>query len=50
MREPTLRTADQICDHGFAATEERPALERVAELARDWFVTYLAPAGQRLEH
>jgi len=30
--------------------EEPGALERVAELARDWFVTYLAPAGQRLEH
>ena len=26
----TLRTAAQICDHGFAAPEQRPALEAVA--------------------
>ena len=29
--ESTLRTADQICDHGFAPAEDRQALERVAE-------------------
>ena len=28
--ETTLRTADQICDHGFAPTESREALEEVA--------------------
>ena len=30
MMESTLRTADQICDHGFAPDEERAALEQVA--------------------
>jgi lysine 2,3-aminomutase len=30
MMETTLRTADQICDHGFAPAEERPLLEDVA--------------------
>lgn len=29
--ETTLRTAAQICDHGFASEDERPALEQVAE-------------------
>jgi lysine 2,3-aminomutase len=29
--DSTLRTAAQICDHGFAPEDERPALEQVAE-------------------
>lgn len=29
--DSTLRTATQICDHGFASEDERPALEQVAE-------------------
>ena len=27
---PTLRTAAQICDHGFAPVEHRSAMEKVA--------------------
>ena len=29
--EQTLRTAAQMCDRGFAAEEEKPALDQVAE-------------------